>query len=78
MVATLCPTGESGETGRRAGFRILYLNRCGGSTPPSRNFAEQLFFNAAVFQYGAITPRGCSTRSYVILSANLAGMCMNF
>ncbi len=31
-------TGESGETGRRAGFRILYLNRCGGSTPPSRIF----------------------------------------
>ena len=33
---------ESGEIGRRAGFRILCLKRRGGSTPPSRNSAKRL------------------------------------
>ena len=33
---------ESGETGRRAGFRILCLKRRGGSTPPSRTLEGRL------------------------------------
>lgn len=33
---------ESGEIGRRAGFRILCLKRRGGSTPPSRSPARKL------------------------------------
>ena len=38
------------------GFRILYLNRCGGSTPPS-----PIFRIALIFQCLAITHYGGST-----------------
>ena len=35
---TVSEKRESGEIGRRAGFRILCLKRRGGSSPPSRSF----------------------------------------
>lgn len=45
------PVRESGETGRRAGFRILCLKRRGGSTPPSRNFLPARHARRAVFPF---------------------------
>lgn len=51
---------ESGETGRRAGFRILCLKRRGGSTPPSRNFLPARHARRAVFP---IRPKSLACRN---------------